>query len=101
MKRIIFVLAVMLSQPTAEYAQNARKYCDLVVYRPGLKNYVAELRVDSNSMPKQALLRNPQGGKMKFSSEVDALNYVVNQGWDIVSAYNVRNNGTHFILIRK
>jgi hypothetical protein len=80
------------------YAQNPIKYCDLTVYRPFFKNYVAEMHVDGNVKTSQTLLRDNAGKPMKFASESDAVNYVAQQGWELVTAYNRHGGESHFFL---
>ena len=82
----------------AGYATGNMKYCDLVVYRPAFKNYVAEMHVDSNTRAQASVLRDGKGNKIKFASAADALNYMAKQGWELVAAYDERGGGIHFIL---
>lgn len=99
MKRVFLVGIAMIFSSVAVLAKGPFKYADLVVYRPAFKNYVAELRIDSNAIPRKSIIKNALGNKIKFASEVDALNHVVAQGWEVTAAYHNHNGGgTHFIL---
>jgi hypothetical protein len=97
MKKFLLLTAFGLLATAGAFAQSATKYCDLVVYRPGFKNYVAEMHVDGNSRTKESLVRDASGAPMKFASEADAINYLAKQGWELVTAYS-RSSETHFFL---
>jgi hypothetical protein len=101
MKKTLFVTLSAILFSVAAHAQSSRPYADLVVYRLFLKNYVAELHVDSNSKPKKSILRLDNGRKIKFAEEADALNYTCRQGWELVSSYRSHSGETHFILKKK
>ena len=96
MKKLLLISALSLVSAARAFAQNAIKYGDLIVYRPFLDRYVAELHVDGNVKTRFAFLRDQAGNKLKFASEADALNYVCKQGWELVSSYY--HSQTHFIL---
>ena len=98
MKKIIFTAAITALAATASRAQNTATYCDLVVYRNFLKNYVAEMHVDGNKKARLTVLKDQQGKKVKFTSEADAVNYVTKQGWELVTAYHNHGAETHFYL---
>ncbi len=97
MKKIFLAGIVLLMASVTCMAQNA-KYADLVVYRPAFKNYNAELHVGDKGK-KQTLIRDKSGAAMKFPDEAAAVNYVAQQGWEVVSAwYNHHEGATHFLL---
>jgi hypothetical protein len=97
MKKLILISAMTLFS-AAGFAQTAVKYCDLVVYQPNFKNFVAEMHVDGNTRPRLTKLRDAAGNKLKFATEADAVNYVARQGWEVVTAYNRNHSETHFLL---
>jgi hypothetical protein len=99
MRKTILISALMLCTSVAGWAQNAAKYCELIVYRPNFKNYVAEMHSDGGTTRQQSLLRDAKGNVMKFTDEAEALNYIARQGWDLVSSYyNNHRDETHFIV---
>ena len=100
MKKAFFMSAAVLLFSQVAFASPEYKYCDLVVFHPGFKRYVAEMRFDGNTHRREGLLRDAGGNKIKFSTTVDALNYVVKQGWQLVSCYSDHGGPVHFILTK-
>jgi hypothetical protein len=101
MKKLTISSAIALCLSITTNAGTPSKYCDLVVYRQFLKNFVAEMHVDGKIKTSQTLIRDADGNKVKFACEADALNYMAQQGWELVSSYNRNHNETHFIISRK
>jgi len=100
MKKIFLVSIASLTLHMAAVAQTAGKYSDLQVFQPGFKNYIAELHIDGGQSASKSLIRDKDGNKMKFAKQAEALNYVAEQGWELVSSWH-GNGITHFILKKK
>ena len=98
MRKVILIFAASFCFSVNNYAQSIANYGDLLVYRRGLRNYVAEMHADGSVGKRQSLVRDANGNKMKFASVVDALNFTARQGWQVVAAYHPRSGHTHFIL---
>jgi hypothetical protein len=98
MKKAFLISAIALFVSLPGYAASTVKYCDLIVYRLFLKNYVAEMHTDSNMHTQAALIRDAGGDKIKFAMPADALNYVAREGWELVAAYAEHGGQTHFLL---
>ncbi len=98
MKRY-FLIAVLTLGTGATYAQKNATYCQLNVYQPAFKNYVAKVSYgDEGNKARFVLLKNETGSKMKFSNEIQALNYIAKQGWELVSTYHNHGGETRFFL---
>ena len=97
MKILIFMAASSLIYLNAGYAQSGMKYCDLVVTQPFFKNYYAELHTETNKTKGDCILRDANGKKIKFAATADALDFVVKQGFELVSTYNDHST-IHFLL---
>lgn len=100
MKKYLLTAAISLFS-AATFAQNFSGYCDLIVYQPFLKNYVAipDYGTGNKKITKATnAIKDETGNIIKFPSEIKALNYMVKQGWELVSAYHNRGGETHFIL---
>jgi hypothetical protein len=94
----LFLLSAFVLTASGAFAQTA-KYAELLVYHTGLNltKFTAEFHVDGKKKTSQTVIRDPQGNKMKFGSAADALNFVTDQGWELVSTYGQKDI-THFIL---
>ena len=89
------------ARKAASFAQNVPSYCELNVYQPGLKNYIAipDYGTANKKVTKAAdAIKDENGNVMKFPSEITALNYMVKQGWELVSTYHNHGGETHFFL---
>jgi len=98
MRKLLLISAFTLCSTAGVFAQNTVKYCDLVVYKPNFKNFIAEMHVDGDARPRFTKLRDAAGNKLKFATEAEAINYVAKQGWELVTAYNRNHSETHFIM---
>lgn len=101
MKKLIITSFIACSLSAAGYAQGAEKYCELIVYRQFLKNFVAELHPGGDIKTRQTFIRNAQGEKVKFPSAIDAVNYMAQQGWVVVCAFTRHGNEEHFIITKR
>jgi hypothetical protein len=95
------LIAAMAMLCTPALAQNAPKYCDLDVYRPAFKNYVATVNYGTEHKKvtvKNNAIKDASGSTVKFLSELEAVNYMAQQGWELVSSYKVHGGDTHFYM---
>lgn len=98
MRKLVLILCATLSFSVLSFAQKNMEYCELVVYRNFLKNYVAEFHTDSNKKASLTIIRDENGNKIKFATQAEALNYITKQGWELVTAFNEHGGSTHFFL---
>ena len=99
MKRLLLTAAIFaLSAPV--FAQDKASYCDLDVYRPGFNKYIATADYGNGSKirVKTSALKDGAGKIIKFRSELEAVNYMAKQGWEIVSTYHNKGGSTHFFM---
>lgn len=101
MKKYLITAAISIFS-TVSFAQNVTSYCDLDVYRPGVKNYIATADYGNGLKitAKTAALKDASGNTLKFRSEIEALNYMARQGWELVTSYHIHGGETHFFLKR-
>jgi hypothetical protein len=99
MKPVLFAVVVLLFANTA-FAQNNTTYCDLKVYKQEFTSYVYFAALNYSEAPRKkfTVITGKDGKKEKFSSEMDALNYMLKQGWYLVTAYHSHEGETHFFL---
>ena len=95
------LIAAMAMLCTPAMAQNTTKYCDLDVYRPGFNKLVATVNYGTEHKRvtlKNNAVRDASGNTVKFLSELEAVNYMARQGWELVSSYRVHGGDTHFYM---
>ena len=99
MKKYLLIGAISAFSATT-FAQKATSYCDLDVYRPGFKNYIATANFGNGrkNATKANALKDASGRIIKFVSEVEAVNYMAGQGWELVTSYHTHGGDTHFFL---
>ncbi len=99
MKKILFVAAIILCSAST-FAQKQETYCDLRVYQPGFKNYIAKViyRDSHQNNRNGEAIKDQAGNLIKFPNEIEALNYFTKQGWELVTAYHTHGGDTHFFL---
>ncbi|WDF57023.1 hypothetical protein [Mucilaginibacter sp. KACC 22063] len=110
MKKLLFLLmflpAFAIAQKENPGTNNRFKYCMLIetgkVFGKGVNVYVdyGDTTVRSGN-PKDAL-----GKKIKFDTILSALNYMGDQGWDLVNSFIIRNPNNvgyegHYLMKRK
>ena len=97
MKNTLVVILLLISSPLI--AKPAARYCELAVYQPGFRRYVAEVNYSNVPKPKFDAIRDNAGKKIRFASRLDALNFFTRDGWELVSVSRAQHNGaTHFFL---
>ncbi len=95
MRKHLLIAALCLLTTTA-FADN--RICELSVYQPNFKRWVAEVNYSDAPKNKFDKILNSDGKKMRFNSKLDALNYVMKDGWQLVSVYHNHSGETHFFL---
>lgn len=99
MKRIFFIAATIMCSASL-FAQKQEVYCDLRVYQPGFKNYVAKIIYGDGHKDgrRGEAIKDQSGNLVKFSTEIEAVNYLVKQGWELVTSYHTHGGDTHFFM---
>ena len=87
---------ICFSQDTAMVEQ----YCKVIVWDASL---LSNTTIDVNfgekrSSWKDYTLRNENGKRMQFNSEVDALNYLGKRGWKLVNAFAAKDSSYWYIF---
>ena len=110
MKKIAFVLIVMMMLSVSAYAQTTypqeklhRVYCELVGNQKFLSQKV-NVTVDFGQNPyENSLLVDEKGKSITFNSMVDAMNYMGGLGWKFEQAYvvTVSNQSVYHWLLSK
>jgi hypothetical protein len=95
MKKHLFS-AIFCLLATSMYARD--RYCELTVYQPNFKRYVAKVNYSDVPKTKFDPITDNSGKKLRFESKLEALNYMQQDGWQLVSVYYTRGNEAHFFL---
>lgn len=110
MKKLLFLLmflpALAMAQKDTSHSAAKYKYCRLIetgkIIGKGVNIYVdyGDTTMLSGN-PKDAL-----GKKIKFDTILSALNYMGEQGWDLVNSFIIRNPNNvgyegHYLMKRK
>jgi hypothetical protein len=82
---------------TFGYAQSATQYCELDIFKPYFKNYHAKIKYKGEH--RYQFIMDKSGNKTKFASEMDALDYMLSGGWQLVTAYSKK--GDIYIILKK
>jgi hypothetical protein len=93
-KQLLNIVCTLLS-----IAANAEepKYCELSVYQPNFKRFVAEVNYVGSHKRKFNKIKGADGKQIRFEAKLDALNYMLSDGWEVVSE-SVTRNDTRFFL---
>lgn len=95
MKNLLF--ALLLLGTTTAHAQNTGKYCEVTVFAPGFKNYVASVNYGDKTDNHHNFIKDKDDLKMQFATNVAVLNYMAAQGWQLVSC-EYHSGETHFYM---
>ena len=91
MKKQLLIIACTLLA-TATHAEEP-KYCELSVYQPSFKRYVAEVNYMGTHKRKFDKIKGTDGKRIRFEARLDAVNYMVKDGWEVVSETVVPHSG--------
>lgn len=96
---------MMLALSMSASAQKMIAYCDLISFSTsnGFTKFIGCVDFGNNGANE---LLNDDGQKIKFNSDMDALNYMAQRGWTLQSTYVLPQNtyisgktsGVHYIL---
>lgn len=87
-----FLIAALATLATRSYA-NEIKYCELAVYQPSFKRYVADVNYMGSHKRKFDKIKDANGKAIKFEARLDAVNYMIKDGWEVVSETIVPHSG--------
>lgn len=93
---ILFICIKSFSQADTEKIE---QYCD-VVATPRLLSSKVTIDIDfgeSRSVWKDNRLKTEEGKLKKFNTVIDALNYMGNNGWQLVNAFPVSTGATAYV----
>ncbi len=91
MKKQFLIIAFTLLGAAA-YADEP-KYCELSVYQPSFKRYVADVNYMGTHKRKFDKIKDVNGKRIKFEARLDAVNYMIKDGWEVVSETVVPHSG--------
>lgn len=95
MKKQILIISCTLLAATARAEEP--KYCELSVYQPNFKRYVAEVNYMGSHVRKFTKIKGANGKQIRFEAKLDAVTYMIKDGWEVVSE-SVTRNDTRFFL---
>ncbi|MCW3120783.1 MAG: hypothetical protein JWQ38_275 [Flavipsychrobacter sp.] len=85
MKKLLILITIALAT-SACYADEI-KYCEINVYQPAFKRYIVEVNYMGSHKRKFTPIKDNNTGKnRRFESRLDAVNYFIKDGWEVVSA---------------
>jgi len=111
MKRLILFIALYTFAPILGFGQvtvdgvNINKlsitYCQLEAARKvSLKSYTVTIDYGQSHVPlKPQKIAGPDGELMDFNSMVDALNFMDDNGWELISTHS--NTPVHYYLLKR
>lgn len=101
MKNLLLVFAaVMLISASSTEPQERFSYCYMIVNR-GLRGVNIELDLgQERGLLTDMRLKDAEGAVKKFDSVIDALNYMGQDGWELV-IFDQFQGGTRYLLKRR
>ena len=99
----LFIVSVILFSCSKSFSQadttKIEQYCD-VVATPRLLSTKVTIDIDfgeSRSAWKDNRLKTEEGKLKKFNTIVDALNYMGNNGWQLVNAFPINTGSSSYV----
>ena len=100
--KFIFTLLLLLSSLICfcQDTTTVEQYCKVIVWEATLTSKVT-IDVEygeERKLWKNYTLRDTNGKKQKFNSEIDALNYLGKMGWKLVNAFPVKEHAYWYLF---
>jgi hypothetical protein len=103
MKKLLFLLLLSLpifchAQTDTTAYQKKIAYCIVGIGSPSRKYVVATLFDGTAKKTSDIEIKDSQGKQIKFTTVIDVLDYVTQQGWTLVSSYYA---GAQYFVFKK
>lgn len=93
----LFTLTFLLSFNLVSFAQEQKRfvYCEMVASNASLFANHVTIEIDfgqKTRFSEDGRAKDPETGEpLRFNSKMDAVNFLVNQGWDLVQVFAVHS----------